>query len=390
MKQPKHAAITLNNLDTIDEADEDIDNESVEDDGSSGIAKPYDPTKIRVDPKSFSLRNILDMIDDEELDLAPDFQRMRVWTPEQKSLLIESILLRIPLPAFYFSSNDEGVMQVVDGVQRLSTIHEFVRKKSFPLLHLEYLDQKLGGLSFSDLEGTIWAKRINNTQIIVNVIDPQTPTRVKFDIFKRINTGGTPLKAQEIRHCMSGKRSRDLLKRLTGLKSFNEATGGRISGHIRMADRELVLRWVAFTILSDLDDYGGDEIASLEDLLNVTTDRIDSDESIDLNILIKQFDHAMTLAYELFGKHTFRKWMLGDNHRYPLNKALFETLSVPLGQIGSAKNLVNKKKQLQEQFRTLCSEDYFFISSISAGTGDPKKVRYRFNMINEILQSVQL
>jgi hypothetical protein len=281
-------------------------------------------------------------------------------------------------------------MQVVDGVQRLSTIHEFVRKKSFPLLHLEYLDQKLGGLSFSDLEGTIWAKRINNTQIIVNVIDPQTPTRVKFDIFKRINTGGTPLKAQEIRHCMSGKRSRDLLKRLTGLKSFNEATGGRISGHIRMADRELVLRWVAFTILSDLDDYGGDEIASLEDLLNVTTDRIDSDESIDLNILIKQFDHAMTLAYELFGKHTFRKWMLGDNHRHPLNKALFETLSVPLGQIGLATNLVNKKKQLQERFRTLCSEDYFFISSISAGTGDPKKVRYRFNKINEILQSVQL
>lgn len=388
MNQLKHVAATLNNLDTIDEPDEDIDNESVEDDGESGIAKPYDPTKIRVDPKSFSLRNILDMIDDGDLDLAPDFQRMRVWTPEQKSLLIESILLRIPLPAFYFSSNKEGVMQVVDGVQRLSTIYEFVRNKSFPLLHLEYLDQKLGGSSFSDMEGTVWSKRINNTQIIVNVIDPQTPTRVKFDIFKRINTGGTPLKAQEIRHCMSGKRSRDLLKRLTGLKTFNEATGGRLSGHIRMADRELVLRWVAFTILNDLGEYGGDEIATLEDLLNVTTDRIDADESIDLSVLINQFDHAMTLAHELFGNHTFRKWMLGENHRYPLNKALFETISVPLGRIGISKISVNQKKQIQEKFRTLCTEDTSFIASISAGTGDSKKVRYRFKKVNEILQSV--
>lgn len=388
MNRQKHTTITLNNLDASEEIDEDIEADSTEEDGESIISKPYDPTKIRVDPKSFSLRNILDMIDDGDLDLAPDFQRMRVWTPEQKSLLIESILLRIPLPAFYFSSNTEGFMQVVDGVQRLSTIHEFVRKKSFPLQHLEYLDKELGGDSFPDIEGTIWAKRINNTQIIVNVIDPQTPTRVKFDIFKRINTGGTPLKAQEIRHCMSGKRSRDLLKRLTGLKSFNNATGGRLSGHIRMADRELVLRWIAFTILNDLTDYGGDEIASLEDILNVTTDRIDTDDSIDLNLLINQFDHAMTLALELFGRHAFRKWMMGSDHRYPLNKALFETLSVPLGQAGITKILASNKKLVQQNFRKLCSEDDFFVSSISAGTGDPKKVRYRFKKINEVLQPV--
>lgn len=169
MKQPRHATITLNNIDAIDETEEDIDSESVDEGGEIGLSKPYDPTQIRVDPKSFSLRNVLDMIDDGDLDLAPDFQRMRVWTLEQKSRLIESILLRIPLPAFYFSSDTEGYMQVVDGVQRLSTIHEFVRNNSFPLQHLEYLDRELGTKSFSDIKGTIWAKRINTTQIIVNV-----------------------------------------------------------------------------------------------------------------------------------------------------------------------------------------------------------------------------
>lgn len=388
MKHQKSETPNLNNLDITDKVDEDIENESVDDDGSM-ISKPYDPTLIRVDPKSFSLRNVLDMIDEKDLDLAPDFQRMRVWTLEQKSRLIESILLRIPLPAFYFSSNTDGFMQVVDGVQRLSTIHDFARKDAFTLQHLEYLDRELGGKSFSDIKDTIWGKRINGTQITVNVIDPQTPTRVKFDIFKRINTGGTPLKAQEIRHCMSGSRSRELLKRLTALKSFNESTGGRLSGHIRMADRELVLRWIAFTLLDELDDYGGDDIATLEDLLNITTERIDADHSINMTLFVNRFDRAMTVAYDVFGKNAFRKWMLNDDSRYPLNKALFESLSVPFGKLKKAEiaEIVKRKKDIQNNFRHLCSEDSFFISSISAGTGDPRKVRYRFKKINEIIRA---
>ena len=380
MNQPLNSKPTL---DTLDRIDDEFEYETDEDGNADSILKPYDPTQIRVDPKSFSLRNVLDMIDDKDLDLAPDFQRMRVWSPEQKSRLIESILLRIPLPAFYFSSDTDGYMQVVDGVQRLSTIHEFVRKKSFSLQHLEYLDRELGGNSFADLEGTIWAKRINSTQIIVNVIDPQTPTQVKFDIFKRINTGGTPLNSQEIRHCMSGMRSRELLKRLTSLKSFGVATGGRLAGNIRMADRELALRWVSFTLLENLDEYGGDRIATLDDLLNATAELIDSDHSIDIEGLIERFDHAMIVADKLFGRHAFRKWNENDEHRYPINRALFEAWSVPLGNI--ALDIADRKKDIQRAFRSLCSNDPFFINCISAGTGNPVKVRYRFVKIQEIL-----
>src|SRR5436190_1452341 len=102
------------------------------------VVSPYDPKQIRVDPKVFSVRQIIDMIEENELDLAPDFQRLRVWRPRQKSLLIESLLLRIPLPAFYFSADNEGRLQVVDGVQRLSTIQEFVTG-GMRLENLEYL-----------------------------------------------------------------------------------------------------------------------------------------------------------------------------------------------------------------------------------------------------------
>ena len=194
------------------------------------VVSPYDPKLIRVDPKVYSIRQVLDIIDEKELDLAPDFQRRRVWKQYQKCLLIESLLLRIPLPAFYFSADEDGLLQVVDGVQRLSTIHEFVRGPSFRLDYLEYLEE-LKGKTFREIDGTLWSRRIYNTQISANVIDPQTPTGVKFDIFRRINTGGSPLNAQEIRHCMTRSRSRNFLMELSDSPSFHLVTGGRLKDH---------------------------------------------------------------------------------------------------------------------------------------------------------------
>src|SRR6266481_565806 len=157
----------------------------VEDTQEAPPLKPYDPEQIRVDSKTFSLRQVLDMIDEGDLELAPDFQRLKVWSPIQKSRLIESILLRIPLPAFYFSSDESGGLQVVDGLQRLSTIHDYVRggkdrKSFFPLDGLEYLQDQVGRKKFKELNSPLWTRRIHNTQIVTNVIDPQTPYRVKF------------------------------------------------------------------------------------------------------------------------------------------------------------------------------------------------------------------
>src|SRR5690606_13684153 len=193
----------------------------VEDVGeTAGEAKPWDPSKIRISTKPFSLRQVVDMIGDEDIDLAPDFQRLYVWKPVQRSRLIESILLGIPLPAFYFNQDLEGAMQVVDGVQRLTTIHKFVVGGEV-LSDLEYL-KDLEGQRFKDLD-VVLRRRFQQTQIFVNVIEPQTPDDVKFDVFRRINTGGSPLTPQEIRHCMSRKRSRELFKQLTNLPAFHQA-----------------------------------------------------------------------------------------------------------------------------------------------------------------------
>lgn len=355
---------------------------------ATGIDRPYDPTLIRVDPKVFSLRNILDMIDESDLDLAPDFQRLRVWKPWQKSRLIESILLRIPLPAFYFSSDISGRLQVVDGVQRLSTIYEFVRggedrRGGFALDDLEYLGDAVGGSTFRELENTTWAKRLHNTQIIANVIDPQTPPAVKFDIFKRINTGGTPLTAQEIRHCMSGPQSRHLLKALAESDEFRSATGGRLTGHIRMADRELVLRALTFIVQPNIDSAF--EAGSLEGLLNRTSTLLDEAMGpADIERLDAKFRHAMTMARALFGRMAFRKWPAHTPYTYPLNRALFEVWGSCLSEI-SEDHLLTNKSRIVSSFRDLCATDDFFVSSISSATGDPKKLLYRFGKIRELL-----
>ena len=163
--------------------------------------EPWDPEEIRVHTKHYSLRQVVDMIADDDIDLAPDFQRHYVWKDRQRSGLIESLLLGIPLPSFYFNEDDTGRLQVVDGVQRLTTIFSYVTDPTFKLGEVTYLHE-LEGQGFRDLE-KLFRRRLNSSQFVAHVIDPQTPYRVKFDIFRRINTGGAPLSAQEIRHCTS-------------------------------------------------------------------------------------------------------------------------------------------------------------------------------------------
>ncbi|MBB5859017.1 DUF262 domain-containing protein [Xanthomonas arboricola] len=363
--------------------DQDVEREtSLDDNEGLAVSKPYDPTLIRVEPKMFSLRNILDMIDEGEIDLAPDFQRLSVWSPKQKSRLIESVLLRIPLPAFYFASDAEGKLQVVDGVQRLSTIHEFVRsERSFKLVDLEYLSKEVGIKRFFDIKGTVWAKRINGTQIIANVIDPQTPTPVKFDIFKRINTGGTPLNSQEIRHCMSKAPSRSLLKQITSTQDFQIATGYSLVGNVRMADREMALRVLAFSMFG-VDRYY--RVSGLDEFLNDASAYLDNVAGADyIKSFEYHFNRAMSVAYDIFGEYAFRKWPLGEERRYPINRAIFEAVGTTL--VMNGENALKPHSQIKKAFRELCTHDAEFISHVTQSTASAVSVAGRFQKIREVI-----
>jgi hypothetical protein len=353
-----------------------------EDSPAPGEVEPWDPEKIRIHTKHYSLRQLVDMIADADVDLAPDFQRHYVWKPRQRWSLIESLLLGIPLPSFYFNEDTSGRLQVVDGVQRLTTIFQYVREKAFKLGSVAYLHD-LEGQGFDDL-AAMFRRRINSAQFVAHVIDPQTPYRVKFDIFRRINTGGSPLSAQEIRHCMSGARARQFLKGLTTDESFSTATGGALNGHPRMADREVALRFIGFRLFTP-DEYA--RYGSFDEFLGVVTKRLDDPGNESLDKLRADFVRGMTNCYAVFDEHAFRKWPWGAARRNPINRALFETWGGVLADRDEAAVQAGRA-ELVKRAREMMTSDSDFIGSISGSTGDIRHVRTRFRSVRQAVQEV--
>ena len=339
--------------------------------------EPWDPERIRIHTKHYSLRQVVDMIADGDIDLAPDFQRHYVWKSWQRSGLIESLLLGIPLPSFYFNEDDTGRLQVVDGVQRLTTIFRYVTDPTVKLGEVMYLHE-LEGQRFHDL-AALFRRRLNGAQFVAHVIDPQTPYRVKFDIFRRINTGGTPLSAQEIRHSTSKTRSRDFLKELVNDESFVTATGGALWNHPRMADREVALRFVAFRLFNS-DEYG--RHGSFDEFLGFVTDRLDDPANEDLDQLRTDFVRGMTNGYAVFGEHAFRKWPWDAVRKSPINRALFESWGTVLAD--SDETAVRSvSEDLVNRAREMMTNDLEFINSISGSTGDVRNVRTRLSKVRD-------
>lgn len=357
--------------------------------------QPYDPELIRVETKSMSISYVFEMMTgrQKDLDLSPDFQRNFVWTDiTRKSRLIESILLRIPLPVFYLSQDQNGILQVVDGVQRLTVIKDYLNNE-FKLKNLEYLEDCSG--CFFEQEGAKsldpkYVRRIKQTQLIFNIIDPQTPSKVKFEIFKRINTGGKPLNNQEVRNCLASYRVRSMLKDLSNSKEFLKTTSESIS-KIRMADQELVMRFIGFYYLKELENenlkYKGDMDQFLDDTLELLNKR---ESELTLNKIKNAFLNAMNITYYLFGDYSFRKCkpehLKPEARKQLINKSLFTSLSILLYNYDF--NEITKKNTqgcLIQPFAIELDSNQSFNNAITVGTNDRKKIDLTFGIVKKII-----
>jgi uncharacterized protein DUF262 len=369
-----------------------VEAETEDDLGEPDIHDPFDPEKIDVVTKPMTVDLLLSRIRRHKIDLQPDFQRRAgIWTMGAKSRLIESLLLRIPLPTLYAAeyTDDDGdeSWAIVDGIQRLTTITEFVEAAAIgesPLrLHdLEYLPY--GGFSFDELPGRLQT-RLRESELIVHVIRRGTPEPVKFNIFARINTGGLPLSAQELRHALIPGPARDLLKAWAQDPLFRTATGGSVKSD-RMADREMILRFLAFSAI-DPNDYGSQDF---DKFLRDTMRDLNSASEHDIRELAQGFRSAMDSAARIFGPYAFRKRSLQEaGRKLPLNKALFESVSVNLAALSSDRreDLVRHTHSIEKRFLELMDDTQFMVA-ISQGTGDVGKVRLRFKRIRELFEMV--
>lgn len=363
-----------------------VEDESV---GNEPITIPFDPNLIRIRRDPFTLGELIDKIQYDEVNFKTAFQRKDdLWDKTKQSRLIESVLLRLPLPAFYFdeiieNENDierrRSVWQVIDGLQRCSAFNHFIIKEDLRLENLEFLI-RFNGRKYSELPREL-QRRIQQTPITTYIVEKGTPEEVKFNIFKRINTGGLILTPQEIRHAMNQGIAADYIADLAGMESFKNATCNIIKTD-RMEDRDFVTRYVSF-YLQDYSMYQPD----LDSFLTKGMSKIKTTSEECRKEMKESFDKAMLVAMKIFGNDAFRRRTDINDRRKPINKALFEVLSVYFAKIVDAQimKLIDRKDMFRDKFINLNS-DSRFIYAISSGTGQKENVNRRYNEIKRIIE----
>ncbi|MEQ8188766.1 MAG: DUF262 domain-containing protein [Candidatus Eremiobacterota bacterium] len=356
------------------------DGVEIEDSSEVTIDRPLDPKKIDITTKQMILEVIFRRLRNKEIDLNTFFQReMNLWDKTKQSRLIESILLKLPLPAFYFDGSDDNNWLIVDGLQRLTTFQNYIIENNFTLQNLEYLTQ-FNGLYYNELSRDLH-RRIEEHEITVYIINPGTPENVKFNLYKRINTGGLILTAQEIRHVINHGIPADFINELAELEEFKKYRINRK----RMLDRDFITRFVAFYIHTpeeyepDLDTFLNSSMSKLKELSAQKREQLKAD-----------FKKSLRTAWNIFGNDAFRKRYDKSDKRKPVNKALFETWNVALCKLeeDEIETVIERKDILKEEFINLLNSDKDFERSITSGTGDKKQVEKRFKSIELLIKKV--
>ncbi|WP_432121336.1 DUF262 domain-containing protein [Streptomyces sp. S1] len=355
---------------------------------ADGISALFRPDSISIRTETTTVDLLLSRLREGMLDLAPDFQRRSgIWSDRAQSRLIESLLLRIPISNFYMAQGDEDKWAVVDGVQRLTAIARFMEPRltglePLALRGVDYLRQ-LDGSTYQDLTGRLKI-RLRETQLTAHILGQGTPEKEKYNVFSRINTGGVPLSPQELRHALVGGPVRAFLADLAEDPAFGEATRWSVS-NARMADREMVLRFLAFRLANPAThgekDFDKFLTGAMRQISSLPEERREQ--------LAREFRFAMRCARDLFGDHAFRKWSGGKRSSPVINKALFETVSVNLALLDDQERnrLVASPAKVHDRFFDLMN-DWDFVRSISVGTGNPGKVRTRFHKVARLFRGV--
>ena len=343
--------------------------------------RPFDPTKISIVMDPMALDSLVKRLEHGEVDLNTAFQRKAgLWTDEKKSQLIESLLLKIPLPAFYFDSCDDGKWLIIDGLQRITAFNDFIVKKTLKLKGMEFFTD-LNGLGYDELPRQ-FSRRIEESTIITYKVKEGTPQNVKYNIFKRLNTGGLELESQEIRHALYQGTAVELLKELSVTDEFKNATCSSIKTE-RMLDQEFVLRYIAVCF------YGIDKYEGIpDDFLNETMEFINIHNNPHIQRIKDSFKEIMVIMFQLFDNAAFRK-MASDGRRRPINKALFEVWCKVIFDLEKEQRdiLIMRKELLHERYIQLCERiDFQQFLKGSDKYGFTKRFGMMKDMVAEVIR----
>lgn len=341
---------------------------------------PLDSVFVRTEQRTVA--EVVRRIRAGRYELNPDFQREFVWPQDKQSRLIESCLMRLPLPVFYVAEAPDGKIVVVDGLQRLSTFRRFLDNDL--RLRFTHVDDDtsaathaLQGLRFEDLPLNL-QERVEDTQLTLYVLDVKAPERAKLDIFERVNSG-EPLTRQQMRNCLYNGPATRWLREAASSEPFQIVTGGTLDPK-KMRDREAINRFCAFRSLGWNTYRSGDMDSFLADCLTRMNEMLPEE----LSKLRISFDRAMLNNFELFNRHAFRKSLVEPTgSRSVLNIALFDVCSTLLCDVPE-ETLARCHENVRTRISTLLENDEFR-TAITYATNGTKQVQTRFAMMEQTI-----
>ena len=332
---------------------------------------PIDSLLIRHEHRT--VHDVVRRINRDTYILNPDFQREFLWNVTTQSKLIESILMRIPLPVLYLAENPDGKVVVVDGLQRLSTFRRFLADE----LKLRLPDRPdLDGRRFSDLPEKL-QNRVEDCSLTLYSIDSKVPDRARLDIFDRVNSG-VPLTRQQMRNCLYMGPATRFLAKEASTDLFKKATGGSLKQKT-MRDREFVNRFCAFHLLP-IDEYDGD----MDRFLARALGHMNRAGDKSLHEVREAFHRTLTNNQLCFRKQAFRKHEPDQDRRGVLNASLWDVMSTGLARY-EVEHVLKRAEPFRAAFFELLRNQEFN-EAITYGPNDAKKVRRRFKMARRMFQ----
>ncbi len=356
------------------DADSQIEIEGIGED-EEPLASDYPIDKVLVRNEGRTVFEVLRRILDDQYVMDPDFQRDFVWDESKQSKLIESVLMRIPLPVFYLAEDEHGRMVVVDGLQRLSTFRRFIDGGSRLRLNGQ---PELDGKRFKDLPPRL-RNRIEDCNLTMYVIDPGVPERAKLDIFDRVNSG-VPLTRQQMRNSLYSGEATRFLRTEADTDLFKRVTGGSLRTD-SMRDREFVNRFCAFQLLG-LERYRGD----MDDFLSETLKLMNRMDDAQRSDLSAQFRNSLENNYRVFERHSFRKRQRGQDNRSVINASLWDVMTTGLSRVDSGVIDAHASTLQEKLYGLMENEDFTY--AITYGTNATRRVVERFQIANAMFAEV--
>lgn len=347
------------------------------------ITNPFSPSDISLSNPPMNLGDLIDMIKEGWINFGTEYQREEnLWSETQQSRLIESVLLGLRLPAFYFEEVNKRQWNIIDGLQRCCALRNFCVDNTLTLSDLEFLSNEFNGKRYKDFDFPT-KRDVRMLPITVNILAKGVPDMVKYVLFKRLNTGGIPLTNQEIRNAIFSGPAIETIKRMAKSREFLKATEKKVETK-RKTDMDFASRFAAFYVLG-WENYKPD----LERFINETMETLrDKWDETQRSTMENDFKESMKLAYDLFGNWAFRRRREKNARRTPLNKAYFEVIGVMLAKLDSdeRRQLLRSKNLLVTNMITAMKGNQTYWNSFSGGTGDRNAVRLRFSYMEQIIQ----